>query len=163
LAVTTPLGPDVLLLEKFSGSEAISEPFRFRLDILCTKSDPIGYGDLLGQKVTGEIRTNEGKNKRYFHGIVSRLSEGSKVTGQDKATFIRYHAELVPQLWLLSLNRNSRIFQTLSVPDILKEILQKQWGLDVSFRLEGTFLPRDYCVQYDESDFNFVSRLMEEE
>jgi len=163
LTVTTPLGPDVLLLEKFSGSEAISEPYSFRLDMLCAKADPIGYGDLLGQKVTVEIRTNEGKNKRYFHGIINRLSQGSKVTGQDKTTFIKYQAELVPQLWLLSLNRNSRIFQSISVPDILKEILQKQWSLDVSFQLQGTFLPRDYCVQYDESDFDFVSRLMEEE
>src|SRR5262245_27152626 len=93
LAVTTPPGPDVLLLEKISGSEAISELFNFRLDMLSTKSDPLPYGDLLGQKVTVEIRTNEGRNKRYFNGIVSRLSQGTKVTGQDRFTFINYQAE----------------------------------------------------------------------
>src|SRR6266851_2892196 len=163
LAVATPLGPDVMLLERITGGEAISELFHFRLDLLSTKADPLGFGDLLGQKVTVEIRTNDGGNKRYFNGIISRLSQGSKVPGQEKVTFIKYQAEIVPQLWLLGRNRNSRIFQTLSVPDILKEILQKQWSLDVAFQLQGTFLPRDYCVQYEESDFNFVSRLMEEE
>jgi len=163
LAVTTPLGPDVLLLENISGSEAISEPFNFRLDMLSTKADPLAYGDLLGKPVTVEIRIGEDGNKRYFNGIISRLSQSSKVTGHEKATFIQYQAELVPQLWLLSRNRNSRLFQSISVPDILKEILQKQWSLDVTFQLQGTFLSRDYCVQYDESDFDFVSRLMEEE
>src|SRR5262245_40575253 len=102
LAVTTPLGRDVLLLEKITGSEAISAPFNFRLDMLSTKADPLPYGDLLGKAVTVEIRANDGGNQRYFNGIISRLSQGSKVTGPEKATFIRYQAELVPQLWLLS-------------------------------------------------------------
>src|SRR6516165_5538674 len=161
LAITTPLGPDVLLLEKISGDEAISELYRFNLNFLSSKTNSIPFGDLLGQKVTAEIRNSDGSNKRYFHGIISRLTQGPKVIGQDKTTFIRYEAEMVPQLWLLSRNRNSRIFQSISVPDILKEVLQKQWSLDVSFQLQDNFLPRDYCVQYEESDFNFVSRLME--
>jgi type VI secretion system secreted protein VgrG len=163
LAVTTPLGKDVLLLEKITGSEAISGLYSFRLEMLSTKTDSLAFGDLLGQKVTVEIRTNEGKNKRYFNGIINRLSQGSKATGQEKQSFVRYQAEIVPQLWLLGRNRNSRIFQTISIPDILKEILQKQWSLDVAFQLQGDFKPRDYCVQYEESDLNFVSRLMEEE
>jgi len=60
LAITTPLGPDALLLEKISGVEAVSELYRFQLDALSSKPDPIPFGDLLGQKVTVEIRTADG-------------------------------------------------------------------------------------------------------
>jgi type VI secretion system secreted protein VgrG len=73
---------------------------------------------------------------------------------------IRFEADLVPQLWLLTKNVQSRIFQQKSVPDILKEVLK---GLDFTSEIQGTFAPRDYCVQYRESDFDFASRLMEEE
>ena len=79
---------------------------------------------------------------------------------QGQSTFIRYHAELVPRLWLLTKNFQSRIFQHMSIPDILKQVLA---DLDVSFQIQGTFQPREYCVQYRESDFQFASRLMEEE
>jgi type VI secretion system secreted protein VgrG len=68
--------------------------------------------------------------------------------------------EIVPQFWLLSRKAQSRIFQRMNVPDILKKVLE---GLDVSYEIQGTFHPRDYCVQYRETDFNFASRLMEEE
>src|SRR5437667_10184829 len=67
---------------------------------------------------------------------------------------------MVPQLWLLTKNVQSSIFQQKSLPDILKEVLK---GLDFSSEVQGTFAPREYCVQYRESDFNFASRLMEEE
>src|SRR5437667_748371 len=67
---------------------------------------------------------------------------------------------MVPQLWLLTKNVQSSIFQQKSLPDILKEVLK---GLDQSSEIQGTFTPRDYCVQYRESDFDFASRLMEEE
>src|SRR5207302_3573878 len=84
-----------------------------------------------------------------------RLSEGKR-----DATFTHYRMEVVPALWLLTRRVQSRIFQQMSVPDILKKVLA---GLDVTFELQGTFFPRDYCVQYRESDFAFASRLMEEE
>src|SRR5436309_8152537 len=68
--------------------------------------------------------------------------------------------ELVPEFWLLTRSAQSRIFQHISVPDILKKVLT---GLNVDFQVRGTFHPRDFCVQYRETDFNFASRLMEEE
>jgi type VI secretion system secreted protein VgrG len=68
--------------------------------------------------------------------------------------------EIVPQLWVLTKRAQSRIFQQISVPDILKKVLN---GLDVAYEIQGTFHPRDFCVQYRETDFNFASRLMEEE
>ena len=71
-----------------------------------------------------------------------------------------YRAELVPAFWLLTQTTDRRIFQQMTVPDILKQVLA---GLDVAYELQGTYQPRDYCVQYRETDFDFASRLMEEE
>ena len=104
--------------------------------------------------MTVELRLPTGE-KRYFNGLVKRLSQGRR-----DEIFVYFHAELVPKLWLLTKKVRSRIFQHLSVPDILHEVLR---GVDVTYTLNGTYYPRDYCVQYCESDFDFASRLMEEE
>src|SRR5262249_37196002 len=114
---------------------------------------------LLGQKITVTL-LGESDPPRYINGIVSRFSQGPRMKGLEEAMMVRYEAELVPQFWLLTKNVQSRIFQQKSVPDILKDVLK---DLDVSFQIQGTFEPRDYCVQYRESDFDFASRLMEEE
>jgi type VI secretion system secreted protein VgrG len=158
MAITTPLGKDVMLLDSFSGTEAISELFHFTLGMFAEADSKVVFEQLLGQKVTV---TFQGDPARYFNGIISRLTQGQRVKGlDDKAMLVRFEAEMVPQLWLLSKNVQSRIFQQKSVPDILKEVLK---GLDVSSEIQGDFKPRDYCVQYRESDFDFASRLMEEE
>lgn len=152
--ITTPLGPDVLLLEGFSGQEAISNLFQFHLDLIAENQNTIAFEDLLGQKVSIEV-TLPDQSSRYFHGIISSFSQGGR-----NLRFTRYSAELVPQFWLLTRQVRSRIFQQMSVKDILTTVLD---GLDLSWKAQGTFLPRDYCVQYRESDFHFASRLMEEE
>lgn len=154
LQVNTPLGADALLLKSFSGSESISHLFRFQLDLMAEREQAVTFDELLGQKITVRL-TLPDEEERYFNGIVSSFSEG----GRDEI-FTSYHAQMVPQLWLLTRQHRSRIFQHMNVPDILKKVLQ---GLDVSFDLHGTFEERDYCVQYRESDFDFASRLMEEE
>ena len=86
-------------------------------------------------------------------------SHGSLKAGRDD-TFIAYRAELVPPVWLLTRRTQSRIFQHISVPDILKKVFE---GFAVTYRIQGTFHPRDYCVQYRETDFDFAARLMQEE
>ncbi len=96
------------------------------------------------------------QEKRYVNGLVKRFSQGAR----DDAHFIHFHAEVVPKPWLLTKKVRSRIFQHLSVPDILRQVLAE---LDVTYEFSGTYQPRDYCVQYRESDFDFASRLMEEE
>ncbi len=160
LALQTPLGPNALLLETFTGTEAISEPFRFDLQFLHESKTPIAFDKLLGQKVSVRVG-QKAEQPRWFHGIVARLTEGRMLRGVEAdTTFIRYRAEMVPQFWLLRHRTQSRIFQQLSVPDILKKVLA---GLDVQYQIRGNFHARDYCVQYRESDFAFVSRLMEEE
>lgn len=154
LAVATPLGDDVLLLVGFTGQESISQLFTFHLELLAENGTDVAFDKLLGEKVVIGLRLND-DNSRYFNGICNRVSQG----GRDQ-DFTYYRMEVVPQLWFLTRRAQSRIFQHISVPDILKKVLA---DIDVSFELRGTFHPRDFCVQYRETDFNFVSRLMEEE
>ncbi len=154
ISISTPLGSDVLLPVGLSGREAISELFVFKLDLAAGNDKQVPFESLLGEPVVVAVALATG-GTRFFNGIVNRLGQG--VRGSK---YTSYRAELVPSLWLLTRRQTSRIFQHLSVPDILRRVLG---GVDVDFRLQGTFQPRNYCVQYRETDFNFVSRLMEEE
>ena len=92
---------------------------------------------------------------RYVDGICSNFSEGDRTE-----RFTSYFAEVVPKVWLLTRRARSRIFQQKSVPDILKAVFE---GFDCDYQLRGDYQYREYCVQYRETDFNFASRLMEEE
>jgi type VI secretion system secreted protein VgrG len=160
LSVATPLGTDVLLLQGLSGEEVMSRLFRFELEMLAESSATIAFDAILGQSVTATLLMPDGTS-RYINGIVSRFSQGQRISSsQGSATLTTYRAEVVPQLWMLTRNYQSRIFQQLAVPDILKTVLT---GLSVTYQLQGTYLSRDYCVQYRETDFEFASRLMEEE
>jgi type VI secretion system secreted protein VgrG len=154
LTVTTPLDDDVLLLRGLTGREAISRPFAFQLDLVATNGTEVPFERLLGQKVTAHMGLSHDL-RRHFSGICNRISQGHR-----DATFTYYRMDLVPQFWLLKLRSQSRIFQQISVPEILGKVLA---GLDVVSQIRGTFYPRDYCVQYGETDFAFASRLMEEE
>jgi type VI secretion system secreted protein VgrG len=156
LQVTTALGKDALLLVGFSGTEQVSQLFHFSLEMLAERDQDVPFDKLLGQPVIISVELLSGSGRqRHFHGIISRVMQG--VRDQD---FTRYSAEVVPQLWLLTKRTQSRIFQQTNVPDILKQVLA---GLKIDWKLRGTYEPRDYCVQYRESDFDFASRLMEEE
>ncbi len=154
LGITTPLGKDVLLLTALRGHEAISELFTFQLDLLAELENEIRFDAIVGQSVTVDLQLPNGE-KRYFNGLINRFSQGAR-----DDTFAHFRAQLVPKLWLLTKKVRSRIFQHLDVPEILHQVLT---GLDVKYELLNTYYPRDYCVQYRESDFQFASRLMEEE
>lgn len=158
IAVNTPLGKDKLLLIGFSGQESLSRLFNFQLELLATNinSKDVAFDKLLGQKIAVEVAAGK-PGKRYINGLCNRVVEG-----EQDAEFTTYHLEIVPQFWLWTRKAQSRIFQQMSVPDILKKVLE---GMNPapSFELQGTFEKRDYCVQYRETDFNFVCRLMEEE
>jgi type VI secretion system secreted protein VgrG len=156
IAISTPLGKDVLLLRGFTGSEAISQPFQFDLDLL-SENDSIKFQDIVGQNVTLRLFDAEGK-ERHWNGFITRFSQGAR---SDRLT--QYHARMEPWLWFLTRKSDCRIFQNVSAPDIIQSIFKELGFHDVKFRLYGAFEPREYCVQYRETDFNFVSRLMEEE
>ena len=153
--LTTPLGADKLLLKGFRGSEGISRLFRFDLDLL--SQDPnIDFTQIIGKNVSIAITQADG-TPRYLNGYISRFGQG----GSDE-NFTAYFAEMVPWLWFLTRDANCRIFQSMSIPDIITKVFSDLGYNDVTNSLTGTYQPRDYCVQYRESDFNFVSRLMEE-
>jgi type VI secretion system secreted protein VgrG len=154
MAVSTPLGQDVLLLVGFNGREALSQLFHFELELLAEKHAPVAFDGVVGRNVTVSMRM-PGGGKRYFNGIVQRFTQ----RGRDEI-FTHFRATVVPEFWLWTKKVQSRIFQHITVPEILKRVLA---GLSVAFRISGTYHPRDYCVQYRESDFAFACRLMEEE
>jgi len=156
IAITTPLGDDALLLRGFSGVESISQLFHFDLDLL-SENDSVKFQDLVGKNVTLSILDAEGA-PRYWNGFVNRFSQGH----QDRR-LTAYRAQMVPWLWFLTRTADCRIFQNKTVPDIIKKIFSDLGFQDFELKLYGSFEPRDYCVQYRETDFNFVSRLMEEE
>lgn len=161
LAISTRLGADGLLLESFMGTEGLSQLFRFKLALLAEK--PVDFKEVLGKPATITLALPNGTG-RAINGIVRRLTQCEWLPGPaGTQTFLRYRAILVPALWMLTRRVQSRVFQRISVPDILKKVLKEDWSLDISLELVGTYEPRNYCVQYRESDFAFVSRLMEEE
>ncbi len=154
LQLTTPLGADKLLPLGFQGREAISELFRFELQTAWQDTEEkLEFDKLLGKKITIELAIRE--HKRYINGMVSRITQGYR----DKH-FIYYVLEVVPDIWTLSRKRRSRTFQHLTVPDILKQVLAE---FDVVYQIDDQFKPREYCIQYNETDLNFICRLMEEE
>lgn len=155
-SVTTPLGKDVLLFSRLTGYEEMSRLFEYEVELLSEKKQ-IDSSQILGQDLTVTVELPAG-GYRYYHGFVTRFRQQG--TSGD---FFRYRAILRPWLWFLTRSSNCLIFQELSVPDILKKIFQENGFSDFQLHLTQTYAPRDYCVQYRETDFNFVSRLMESE
>jgi type VI secretion system secreted protein VgrG len=157
IAVTTPLGKDVLLLTAFTGEEELSRLFRFDLDML--SSNPgIAAKDIVGKSVTVSVHP-PGGTVRYFNGLVSRFSAGSL----QFRSLRQYRAEVVPWLWFLARTADCRIFQNKTAPDIVEQIFKDLGFSAYELNLKATYVKREYCVQYRETDFNFVSRLLEQE
>ncbi len=154
IRIMTPLGLDILLITGFEGHEEISHLFDFNVTMIADLNRTIRFEAIVGQSVTIEVSQVDG-SIRYLNGIVKRFSQSAR-----DENFLHFRAQMVPKLWLLSKKVRSRVFQHLSVPDILKLVLV---GFDVNYDITGTYYERDYCVQYRESDFDFASRLMEEE
>lgn len=149
---------DTFALLEFFGSEMISQLFRMELSLVASVENDLDLPALLNQPAK-LIILRQG-DKKEVHGILSEIEE----IGRNKE-YAFYRAILVPRLWRLSLYYQSRIFQNKSVPDIIKEVL-KGAGLrtdDYRLDLAASYQPREYCVQYRETDFNFICRLMEYE
>jgi len=164
IQVATPLGADELLLRSFHGQEGVSQLFRFDL-LMHSENRSINFEAVVGKKATVSIHLPDGK-VRYINGIINSFSQGGSSPlegGTTPAVFTSYYATLVPWLWVLTRSSDCRIFQNLAVPDIITKVFKDHGFSDFANRLSGAFEPREYCVQYRETDFNFVSRLMEEE
>ncbi len=156
LEIATPLGKDVLLLTSMSGTEQLGRPFEFQVE-MASEDHQIKSADIVGQNVTIRLSMGEDKN-RYFNGFVSRFTQ---TPGEGRLA--RYRATVVPWLWFLTRTADCRIFQEMTVPDIIKQVFRDHGFTDFEDGLSGSYRTWPYCVQYRETDFNFVSRLMEQE
>lgn len=156
---------DKLKVLRFTGREALSELYRFRIELISDEVD-VSAADILGK--SAELAWETAGGRRHCHGIISRF--GRIGVSQHRSL---YEAELVPVHWLLSRRRRSRIFQEhiandvgdMTVPGIIKKIFSAAGIPDDRFRfaLERTYEAREYVVQYRETDLDFIMRLMEEE
>ncbi len=154
--VNCPLGPDVLLLKNMGGSEELGRLFDYQLQL--TSSDAaIDLNQLLGKPMGLSVQL-DGGGQRYFHGIVARCSQNI-----DTGQFASYQVTLRPWLWLLSRTSDCRIFQNLSIPQIIKQVFRDLGFSDFEDALSRPYREWEYCVQYRETSFDFVSRLMEQE
>ena len=157
LAIDTPLGPDKALLITLEGEDALSRCFHYRVTIETEQSDK-AVQSLLGMPVTLWLLNDDPDRRRPIHGHVQRLV-GQGHTPQGARL---YQLEVVPRLWFLSCTSDCRIFQNQTIPDIIQTIFQEQGLIDFEFRImRADYPPVEYCVQYQETALDFVSRLME--
>ena len=155
IEVSTPLGDDVLLFQRMTATEQLARLFEYQLDLISSDAN-IKLEDLLGQNVTVRLKT--GDKSRFFNGYVSRFC----LVGMAENMY-SYQVTLRPWLWFLTRTADCRIFQKQKAPDIIKQIFRDHGFSDFEEKLSATYREWEYCVQYRETDFNFVSRLMEQE
>ncbi|NNF00458.1 MAG: type VI secretion system tip protein VgrG [Pyrinomonadaceae bacterium] len=154
------LDKDFLLVDTFKAEERLSGLYQYEIELLHEEDDEgnkatdVDITLILGQEATITIEQEDGTT-RIFNGIFNSFVKRNRTT-----RFSYYNATVVPKIWYLTQNRQSRIFQHKSVEEILEEVFE---GFRVSFEIQGEYERRNYCVQYRESDFDFASRLMEEE
>ncbi|BCE02730.1 type VI secretion system Vgr family protein [Marinicellulosiphila megalodicopiae] len=174
---------DLLVVEKFSGTEEISELYRYEI-ILTVKNHEIEHEDFMGSNCTliiGEkdLITDSNVVERKIHGVVSRFCQLKPIKlDDDKGVLYRYKIILSPKLWVSTQSSQYRIFQNKNIIEIINEVLEAPNGLvvsdnpqakaqlgessdDVVFLLEEELDVIEYKVQYNESDFAFISRLLE--
>lgn len=154
ISIATPLAEDELLLTSFQGVESISKLFDFQVEVL-SKNLAVNPKDIVGKEVTITIQNDQ---KRTFNGYVSRFSFGEIQSNNLR----QYKMTMVPWLWFLSKTQNNRIFQNENTKAIVLKVFNSLGFKDFDFKAQGGS-NREYCVQYAESDLNFVSRLLEEE
>ncbi|MBN8756755.1 MULTISPECIES: type VI secretion system Vgr family protein [Variovorax] len=152
VTIQTPMG-EALQFRKLVGREALSRLYAFDVELL-SNSNGIDPKALLGRPATVAMQTESG-GTRYLSGIASFFG-----LGEEDARQSFYRMTLRPWLWLATLRSDFRIFQNKSVPDILTEVLGG-YGYAMEQRLSREYRAWDYCVQYHESDFSYVSRLCE--
>ena len=157
IRVNTNLGEDKLFLETFEGEERVSDLFHFELGLL-TADPAFSMDSLLNTPAVVSISLHDDTD-RHYHGIINHIEEVETRT----EGYVLYRATMVPWAWLLTLFDDCRIFQNKTVPVIVQQVFSDRGFSDFANRLTGSYPPREYCVQYRETDFNFVSRLMEDE
>jgi type VI secretion system secreted protein VgrG len=152
--LTTPLGEDALALSRFSGTEGLSELFEFRIRAVSTQGG-LDFASAIGQGSTVTLNAQDDK-KRYFHGVMTE----ARWAGTQEDLYI-YQLVLRPWLWLLTRTSDCKIFAQMSPIAIIKQVFSDRGFSDFRDATTGSPPTLEYCVQYRETDFNFVCRLME--
>jgi type VI secretion system secreted protein VgrG len=158
IRVETALGEDVLLLEAFSGEERVSAPYAFTLELV-SQDAAIEPVKVLRSPAAVMIDLPNGE-KRAIHGLISRFVQLGQTGGADLTA---YRAELVPWLWFLSLSSDCKVFQNMTVLEIVEQVFKDLGYSDFEIKCVKSHPKREFCVQYRETHLNFVSRLLEEE
>ena len=163
--VTTPLGEDadgepILSFERLTGSDQFSQCFRYELTL--QSADPeIISDELLGQAITVKVARSQSEDEepRFFHGLVDQF----RYRGNEEGGSFQYQLILRPAFWFQSKTMDNRIFQKMTVPDIVSKVMDDAGMSDYRLELKGNYPEREYCVQYGESNLDFVQRLLEHE
>ena len=164
IVLTTPLGPEILFPTTVALREGVSRLFSCQVECIGEAATTVAMEALLGKACKLKIQRVGEKGDvtvlRHVHGVCSRVDQG-----EIDLKYASYTLELVPTLWSATRRSNSLIFQRKTVPEVLKLVLADHGikGEGLEDELKGKYEPRDFCVQYRETDFNFLSRLMEEE
>jgi type VI secretion system secreted protein VgrG len=156
ITLSSPLPAEELFFKSMAATAGLSVLGETQLKLL-SPSPNLNPDDLLGKPVTVKAELHEGE-KRYFHGFVTRFAIGANVGSHHV-----YQATVRPWLWFLTRTTDCRVFQEESVPDIVKKVFQDHSVASFEFKLFRSYRKWTYCVQYRESDFAFVARLLEHE
>jgi type VI secretion system secreted protein VgrG len=156
LAIETTLGKDALLLTALDGVETVSRGFVYTIELL-TRATETDVRKLIGQPVTLWLRNDSETDRRPLHGHVRRLT---RLTTDIRGYYL-WRAEVAPWLRFLTHSVDCRIYQNLTIPEILRSVFDEHGLIHHEFHLHGQYPKLDFCVQYRESAFAFVSRLIE--
>jgi type VI secretion system secreted protein VgrG len=150
------LGTDKLLIDTFEGVEGISRLFDFQAELFADAGSDIDPSSLIGTKATVTMNLLDVSGTRYYNGMIAAFEQTS---GDDELDV--YRAHLVPSLWQLTLSTNCRVFQNMAPMDIIKKVISP-YGITMSDSTTGSYKSLEYCTQYDETDFAFISRIAEQ-
>ena len=156
--VTEDWDENLLNLEEATITETISGLYNIQLSLFSEQVD-IAFDKIIGMRVAVRMGMEKGGGieERFMHGIVSSFSQGQILGG-----FATYRAEVVPWFWYLTRSSDCAIYQDMTIPDIVKSVFDELGFDDYDCSPSGDYAPREYCVQYRETHFNFISRLLEE-
>ncbi len=152
--------PDDLVVTRLRGKDFVSDLFRFEVDFQSPNPN-IDPNEILGTPLGVEMELAEGS--RWWHGHVAGFRLSGMLTGSEAEPLCTYTATLRPWLWFLKHRTDCRIFQNMTAVEIIEDVFSRHGTANFEKRLNASYPTREYCVQYDESDFDFVSRLMEHE
>ena len=164
LHIQSVLGEDALIISRADGQESLGRLYEIQVEFTAARDDLdldalLGTAAVVRLDMAGQQSRSTAANSRHFHGFFSRITyAGFQQEGRPN-----FRATLVPWLWFLTRTSDCRIFQQKSVKEIIQQFFSDSGFSDYEFKLTHSYPPIEYCVQYRETDFNFVSRLMERE